>query len=115
VASSLPVYSVNLVRAHLPANTSVDHPIETNFVIVVRDIRTYCDATGVSGVSELFVKEKNSGVAFHYHAFSPFEKGVDEWTGRQVIEPGEILELTASVSAMDVTVSGYLLNNVPLG
>jgi hypothetical protein len=108
-----PVYSINIVSRSIPADASVDYPVSSDRVIVVRDIASYCESTAGLNAPFLFAKDSVSGNTFHWHEFPNGGRGTDHWVGRQVFEPGGILTLEAHHSAIDVRVSGYVFAVTP--
>lgn len=83
--------------------------VPAGFIAVVRDLDAYCDAT--LGFATLFLHGA-IGQAIAWHHWDVATTDQFQWRGRQVYEPGELIEVEADTGigvGIDVTVSGYLL------
>lgn len=105
---SQPVYSSRFIQ-QLGLDGSISFAIPSGFVGVLRDVDAYCNAE--LGFADLFIKGAlNQTIAWHHWDATTIDQF--QWRGRQVFEPGELITATADTGigvAIDVTVSGYLL------
>lgn len=103
-----PVYSTRFIQAHGLTSTA-SYTVPAGFIAVVRDVDTWISTP--IGLNALFLHGA-LGQAIWQTSATIGESQYGSWRGRQVFEPGELVEVEADVGALDaydVTVSGYLL------
>lgn len=100
-----PVYSQRFINAVYPPAV-VQYEVPAGFRAVVRDIviwtigpvSTEVAYVQIDGGAVIFQVNPPENVSATYH-----------WSGRQVLEPGELLDFYESSEAFTCCVSGYLL------
>lgn len=75
------------------------------YVVVLRDLDVY---NGAGGVASAFLRGSAGQAIWAHHWQVGDSASLEEWRGRQVLQPGETAEIVTDV-AMDVSLSGYLL------
>lgn len=101
------VYSTRLIIANASVSASGSYTVPEGFVAVVRDFEMYCAAGSTAPYAYLEITGAVNAVFAYVKGDSP---GTAQWTGRQVLEPGEeLLAQGNSESTQTLLVSGYLL------
>lgn len=104
-----PVYSTRFIQQHgLSGHASFMVP--SGFVAVVRDVDSYIGTP--AGFNSLYFHGA-IGQTIWWTEATIGQSQYASWRGRQVFEPGELIDVEADVGgldAYDVTVSGYLLS-----
>lgn len=101
---ALPVYSTRFI-AEVGLNGTRTVVCPANFVLVLRDLDAYANVTFAS--RELYL-HGSVGQTIYHDAWGEESQHSSQWTGRQIIQPGESFDVTTT-DLIDVTVSGYLL------
>ena len=103
-----PVYSSRFIQAK-GLTSSIQFMVPSGFIAVVRDLDSFIGSP--VGNNDIFLHGA-LGQAIWWSSATIGESQYASWRGRQVYEPGEIVEVEVNVGsfdAYDVTVSGYLL------
>lgn len=98
------VYSICFI-AHQGLNGTDTYVCPEDRVLVIRDLDAYANVTLAS--RELYLLGANGQTIYH-DAWGEESQHSSQWSGRQVIEPGQSFSVHTT-DLIDVTVSGYLL------
>jgi hypothetical protein len=103
------IYSTLLYSGDAPSGLTNAYTVPANQVVVVRDLELY-NSTGasialsvsrsVSGVTQSYVYV-TAGLAAHTW---------QQWTGRAVLDAGDVLQVSTGAAGVYFHVSGYLLS-----
>jgi hypothetical protein len=102
-----PVYTITFIAAK-GLTSSTSYTVPSGYVAVVRDIQAYGSVTAAASVTV----EGPSGEAIYYFSLGINGQGADYRTIRVAFTAGQVINAVARVGpvdAMDVTVTGYLL------
>lgn len=103
------VYSTQLFAGQIPSGVTTLWTVAPNTVVVVRDIEAYGN---VSASTSLLIGANVSGsLDAPIRYFNPFAPGDwYQWTGRAVLEAGNLLQADAGAGSPWLLVSGYVLS-----
>jgi hypothetical protein len=103
------VYSTQFVAGTgLTATTVSVGPVPAGEVWILRDVDAYAN-TGLTSRVDVNVRG-SVGQTIAYLEFPPSTQASKQWTGRQVINPGESFGYQiGGLDAVDLTISGYRL------
>lgn len=98
------VYSTRFIGVSLGTGTTATYTVPTGYVAVIRDISATATTTGSTN-AEVFVNG-----AFTIWNSGPITNGSTlVWSGRQVLNAGDVLSVHAVGATTQFMVSGYLL------
>lgn len=100
------LYSTQFI-ARAGLNVNVGYTVPEGYRAVLRQVDVAC-ATG-AGDNRLFFLENPQGGIIWIAEANPEEYFSDQWQGRQVFNPGDIMTFNPAEGAWDVMGSGYLL------
>jgi hypothetical protein len=100
------VYSTNFLDLHAAA-LGIGYEVPAGFKAIVRDIDVFFTALAVINLNII----GPSGGTFAYFSYIPSGSAFQDWRGRQVFSPGDVIGVTGTIDAgsFDLRMSGYLL------
>lgn len=103
------IYSTQFFAGAMPPNGTILYTVPPNMVVVVRDIEFY-NGSGAAG--DCSVGLRSSGGALLAVIFLAHSMAADtwsQWSGRTVLNGGELITSGAGATGFLGVVSGYLL------
>jgi hypothetical protein len=102
------VYSTQLISlAGLIGSHTYTNTLANQFLVVIRDLDV---AVTTPAALTTFVLRGPAGQVMWVVSFPAGVNNYSQWRGRQVLNPGDTIQVQAGPDAVDVMVSGYNLS-----
>jgi hypothetical protein len=100
-------YSTRFWIGQLPTAWGSLYTVPAGYVVVLRDME-FTNYTASALTVSLAVETSGTGGVYLYTASVPANAHV-QWTGRTVMDPGDVLQGLSSSGGLAALISGYLL------
>lgn len=106
-----PLYSARIFSGQFSIAGTVNYTVPTGFILDVRDVVLWYGGTAGTGAQGCEVYDGTGAVIFGVFTPQACAGNPYHWDGRQVLDPGTTLSITALEGGWHYRVSGYLLTS----
>lgn len=105
-----PVYSQRFLGAQLGGAAQVAASVPAGYRWIVRDIDLFLEETAANEGGQVYATTSAGATIWLPMSYIPGVGGGHvQWTGRQVLNPGDVLVYSQAAGTGVITVSGYAL------